>query len=170
MLEDSVYIWLTFGKAHIKSTRGRSANESELWNYIPEEIQEQSIIVPSNEYHGDFNAELFDSLFKRIRNNLNDIGLGSCHTHLDGAASYHFHKPIKKPTTVSEVQDIKDWIVANGHDLPVEVKGSSPPKNELLEYLKNINYTLQFSIPKIAKDNGGHQVFKTTTPLRAPAH
>jgi len=42
---------------------------------------------PDNDYHGNFNAELFEKWFKRLCISLKK-NYGSCIIHLDGAA-YH---------------------------------------------------------------------------------
>jgi len=158
-IKDSVHIWPSIGKAHV---RKKKDEEATVWNNVPEEVRQAGIIATDNDYHGNFNTEVFDALFRRLCQKLNDMGLGPCHIHLDGA-KYHFHNTSKKPNSSNKVDEIKEWLRANGYGIPVSAKGEgySPTKEELVAYLKNIDHPPRYSIRVIAEENGGHIIFKT---------
>ena len=71
-----------------KSTNGRVTAARvtaarALWN-----ILDQTNVAPDqHNYHGNFNADLFETLFKRLCDNLQSF-YGPCVIHMDGAA-YH---------------------------------------------------------------------------------
>ena len=115
-----------------------------------------------HDYHGNFNSKVFDALFKRLCERLNEMDLGVCHIHLDGA-KYHFHDTNKKPTTSNRIGEIKQWLQANGYGISVSSKGAGhePTKPELLAHVKNIDHPPRYSIKVIAEENGGHIIFKT---------
>ncbi|KAF9931830.1 hypothetical protein FBU30_009526 [Linnemannia zychae] len=137
-VKDSVHIWPAIGKSHIKRADGHLAGpDAHLWSDVPPEIQEAGIIATDHDYHGNFNADLFDKLFQRLCQNLTAMNLGPCNIHLDGA-SYHFHKLDKKPTASSKKEDILKWLTDQGHDIPPGIEGRDPTKVQLVEYLKTL--------------------------------
>jgi hypothetical protein len=77
-VDESVYIWPSIGKTHTKSG-GTAKNlfNKEEWNDVPPEIQAAGIVAPTNDYNGNFSADLFDSLFTRICKNLQGMGLNN---------------------------------------------------------------------------------------------
>ncbi|KAF9924149.1 hypothetical protein BGZ65_008491 [Modicella reniformis] len=122
-VKDSVHIWPALGKAHIRKTDGQDDN---VWSNVPEEIRQAGIMADVNDYHGNFNSEVFDALFRRLCQNLNDMNLGPCHIHLDGA-KYHFHNLNKKPNASDKKITIQEWLIANDHGIPVSEKGVGHP-------------------------------------------
>ncbi|KAF9365648.1 hypothetical protein BGX34_009183 [Mortierella sp. NVP85] len=86
-VKDSVHIWPSIGKAHVKKS---DKDKETVWNNVPHEIREANIMATDNDYHGNFNSEVFDVLFKRLCQKLVEMNLRGCQIHLDGA-KYHFH-------------------------------------------------------------------------------
>jgi len=158
-VKDSVHIWPSIGKAHVKKT---DADAASVWNNVPDEIREASVMATDNDYHGNFNSALFDIIFTRLCQKLVEMGLTGCHIHLDGA-KYHFHDTNKKPTTSNNKDEIKQWLQVNGYGMPVASKGPDhePLKAELLAHVKNIDHPPSYTIKKIAEENGSHIIFKT---------
>ncbi|KAF9944109.1 hypothetical protein BGZ65_012616, partial [Modicella reniformis] len=116
--KDSVYIWPALGKAH---TRKANNQEENVWSNVPDEIREAGIMADVNDYHGNFNSEVFDALFRRLCQNLSDMNLGTCHIHLDGA-KYHFHNLKKKPNKTNKKVEIREWQIENNHGIPKRIE------------------------------------------------
>ncbi|KAF9116691.1 hypothetical protein BGX27_000073 [Mortierella sp. AM989] len=113
----------------------RLANLSDSGNKLkprrPEEIRDAKVIADNRDYHGSFTAPLFESIFKKVLENLKKMGFGPCHIHLDGA-SYHFNKIGKKPSSNAKVADQISWLREGGHELPSTTKKDGVPKKEEL--------------------------------------
>ena len=65
-VQDSVYIWLAIGKVHIDKEQSKAGDNDNLWNDVPQEVKDAKVIAVDYDYHGNFNAELFDHFFQRI--------------------------------------------------------------------------------------------------------
>ncbi|KAI8597883.1 hypothetical protein EDD21DRAFT_203388 [Dissophora ornata] len=132
-VQDSVYIWPAIGKAHLNtSKRSKDGdNDNNVWNNVPQEVKDAKVIAVDHDYHGNFNAELFDRLFQRICQNLEAMNLGPCNIHLDGA-SYHFHRDKKRPNSTTKIGDILNWFREENHEIPTGANGGKPTKKDLL--------------------------------------
>jgi hypothetical protein len=65
--------------------RGREDSESDfLWESLPRRVKESEIAPNYHDYHGNFDAEIFEEIFTDLCNTL-ERRYGSCHIHLDGA-------------------------------------------------------------------------------------
>ncbi|KAF9995905.1 hypothetical protein BGZ79_010372 [Entomortierella chlamydospora] len=164
-VNNSVHIWPAIGKAHTKQASNRkSAYDAAMWNDVPEEIRNAGIVADlSEDYHDNFNGELFDKLFEKLCDNLANMGLRGCNIHLDGA-SYHFHKKHQRPDPKkSKVADLREWLTSNGYDLPPAARGEGfqPNGKELMSRIKTILSELDYSIYSIAAEHGGHRICKT---------
>ncbi|OAQ24467.1 hypothetical protein K457DRAFT_1899225 [Linnemannia elongata AG-77] len=99
--------------------------------------------TPTNDYHGNFSALLFDSLFTRICKNFQGMGLNNCRIYLDGA-SYHFHKTAAKPARDAKMPDLREWakwpdtIYAIAKQYGGHVIRKTPPYHCELQPIENI--------------------------------
>jgi hypothetical protein len=66
----------------------------------------------TRDYHGNFNAELFEFWFEKLCQTLRTIH-GQCLIHMDGA-SYHKRRRDPPPTTASSISEIKSWLTEHG--------------------------------------------------------
>ncbi|KAF9896860.1 hypothetical protein BX616_006624, partial [Lobosporangium transversale] len=164
-VKDSVYVWPSKG-AKTQSKKAQE-QEAELWVDVPEEIKQAGVIATDHDYHGNFNATLFDSIFERLCKNLNEMGLGPCQIHLDGA-SYHFHKKNKKPTKSDTVKTIREWLADKDIVIPTRENGKALRKDELME--------LVYAVPdeSYQQDSPGERRSRnsqnSTLPLRASTY
>jgi len=164
-VDESVYIWPSIGKAHTKSG-GAAKNlfNKEVWNDVPSEIEAAGIVAPTNDYHGNFSADLFDSLFTRICKNLQGMGLNNCRIHLDGA-SYHFHKTTAKPAGNANLSDLREWAKRPDVKAWLEKENRSipdnPRKKDIEPHVKAYVQDSTWTVYAIAKQYGGHIIRKT---------
>ena len=164
-VDESVYVWPSIGKAHTKS-EGSAKNlfNMEVWNNVPPEIEVAGIVAPTNDYHGNFSALLFHSLFTRICKNLQGMGLENCRIHLDGA-SYHFHKTAAKPAGNAKLRDLKEWAdrpdVKAWLDKAKRHIPDNPRKKDMEPHVRAYVRESTWTIYAIAKQYGGHVIRKT---------
>ena len=85
LVPNSVYIWDPTIKP--PGNRGRKRNNAEEWNDIPDIIKDANIVPNQVDYHGNFNAEIFEGLFSTLCKTLHE-NYGPVNIHMDGA-SYH---------------------------------------------------------------------------------
>lgn len=67
---------------------------------------------PDDDYHGNFNAELFEIWFTKLCMSLQQ-DYGECSVHLDGAM-YHKRVTNPVPTTATKKDLIQKWLADNG--------------------------------------------------------
>jgi len=164
-VDGSVYIWPSIGKAHTKSEGAAKTFPTRKYGMMPPpEIEAAGIVAPTNDYHGNFSADLFDSLFTCICKSLQGMGLNSCRIHLDGA-SYHFHTTTAKPAgnaNLSDLRecakrpDVKAWLEKENRHIP-----DNPRKKDIEPHVKAHVQDSTWAIYAIAKQYGGHIIRKT---------
>ncbi|KAG0197188.1 hypothetical protein BGX33_000881, partial [Mortierella sp. NVP41] len=164
-VDESVYVWPSIGKAHTKSGgAAKSLFDKEVWNDVPPEIKAAGIVAPTNNYHGNFTALLFDCLFTRICKSLQGMGLKNCRIHLDGA-SYHFHKTAAKPAGNAKLEDLREWadrpdvkawLDKENRHIPVNAR-----RKDIEPHVKAYVRASTWTIYAIAKQYGGHIIRKT---------
>jgi hypothetical protein len=148
-VKDNVFIW--------PARNGKRLVQKPIWNDLPSEIRDAAnanIIATGNDYHGNFNANLFDKLMLQLCTGLEEMGLKNCKIHLDGA-SYHFRDKNRIPTVNKTLEFIKKWMQEN--DIPVP-QGLS--KNQLLEMIRAKNLQPHVTARKIVEEKG-HELIKT---------
>ena len=103
------------------------------------------------DYHGNFNAEIFEDLFSMLCSTLHEK-YGPVNIHMDGA-SYHKRQVESVPTSSTRKQEIVEWLTA--HNISFSNKLRKP---ELLELVQMHKEKVSFSCVKKAKQYG-HEVF-----------
>jgi len=151
-------------QGHLAIWPSKQSKDVELWRGVPEEIRERGIFGPVDDYHGNFNGKVFDTLFERLCKTLDDMKIGPCNIHLDGAR-YHFHKADDRPNSAMNVADMQKWYEDHGRPLPPTnrktKRESGPTKDEMLKDLATIQDSSTYTINDIAARYGGHRIFKT---------
>ncbi|CAB4489170.1 unnamed protein product [Rhizophagus irregularis] len=96
------------------------------------------------DYHGNFNAEIFEDLFSTLCKALYEK-YGPVNIHMDGA-SYHKRRVENIPTSNTKKQEIIDWL--NAHNIVFSDELRRP---ELLELVQMNKEKVTFACVKIAK-------------------
>ncbi|PKC51707.1 hypothetical protein RhiirA1_447463 [Rhizophagus irregularis] len=81
------------------------------------------------DYHGNFNAEIFEDLFSTLCETLHEK-YGPVNIHMDGA-SYHKRRVENIPTSSTKKQEIVEWLTAHNISFSNELR-----KPELLELVQ----------------------------------
>ncbi|GET50012.1 hypothetical protein H257_11777 [Rhizophagus irregularis DAOM 181602=DAOM 197198] len=105
------------------------------------------------DYHGNFNAEIFEDLFSTLCETLHEK-YGPVNIHMDGA-SYHKRQVENIPTSSTKKQEIVEWLTAHNISFSNELR-----KPELLELVQMHKEKVSFTCVEIAKQYG-HEVFYT---------
>jgi len=159
IVKKSILIWPVTGKARgHQGGRGRRPQDNKDWSTVPEFVRESGIAPDLHDYHGNFNASLFERLFKELCQTLSN-DYGPCHIHMDGA-KYHVRQENPTPKTDSSLGDIKEWFAVNNLDVPRRPNGRSMTRLDLLDHVKNLNIRPVYASYEIA-DGHGHTIMKT---------
>jgi len=150
-IPNSVYIWDPAIKP--PGSRGRKRRNAEAWEDIPSVVKDANIIPDQTDYHGNFNADIFENLFEKLCESIS-IKYGAVDIHMDGAR-YHKRHIESIPTSSSRKAEIIDWLTNQGITFPTELQ-----KPELLELVQKNKEKIPFASVEIAKKYG-HQVFFT---------
>ena len=151
LVPNSVHIWDPAIKP--PSNRGRKRNYAEEWNDIPDVVKDANIVPNQIDYHGNFNAEIFESLFSTLCKTLHEK-YGPVDIHMDGA-SYHKRRTENIPTSSTKKNEIVDWLTAHNISFSSELR-----RPELYELVQMNKEKIPFSCVEIAKQYN-HQVFFT---------
>jgi hypothetical protein len=95
LVPNSVHIWDSTIKP--PGNRGRKRNNAEKWNDIPDVVKDTNIVPNQVDYHGNFNANIFEDLFSTLCKTLHET-YGFVNIHMDGA-SYHKRHVENIPTS-----------------------------------------------------------------------
>ena len=82
------------------SSRGRKRLNADEWANIPDTIRNANIAADQTDYHGNFNAEIFEDLFEKLCAGIKDR-YGPVCIHMDGAR-YHKRRAEQVPTSNSK--------------------------------------------------------------------
>ncbi|KAG0202040.1 hypothetical protein BGX31_003682, partial [Mortierella sp. GBA43] len=74
--EEAQEIKSQFVKDTLAIWPSKKAGPAALWKDVPDEIRESGIFKPGDDYHGNFNGKVFDTLFERLCKNLDEMGIG----------------------------------------------------------------------------------------------
>jgi hypothetical protein len=77
-----------------------------------ENVNPEDDVSHEVDYHGTFNAEKFEGLFKKLCIKLQEFG--NCIIHMDGA-SYHKRRVNPAPKSGDRKDVMEQWLVDNGH-------------------------------------------------------
>ena len=173
-VEENIVIWPVKGKSHVeqpealtgekrKRKPGRPSTKitPEAWKNLPKCVKDAKIAPDFNDYHGNFNASLFEKLFERLCKKLKDQGF-ECIIHMDGA-KYHFRKNDPIPSGQEKVDVLRDWYLKNNHPLPLPTKPGKPvTKKQLVEDLKQLKkeHPVTYASCETARAYG-HEIQKT---------
>ncbi|CAB5092983.1 unnamed protein product [Rhizophagus irregularis] len=151
LVPNSVHIW----DPRIKppGNRGRKRSNAEEWNDVPNVVKDANIVLNQMDYHGNFNAEIFEDLFSTLCETLHEK-YGPVNIHMDGA-SYHKRRVENIPTSSTKKQEIVKWLTAHNISFSNELR-----KPELLELVQMHKEKVSFTCVEIAKQYG-HEVFYT---------
>ncbi|CAB4410029.1 unnamed protein product [Rhizophagus irregularis] len=151
LVPNSVHIW----DPRIKppGNRGRKRSNAEEWNDVPDVVKDANIVPNQMDYHGNFNAEIFEDLFSTLCETLHEK-YGPVNIHMDGA-SYHKRRVENIPTSSTKKQEIVEWLTAHNISFSNELR-----KPELLELVQMHKEKVSFTCVEIAKQYG-HEVFYT---------
>ncbi|CAB4474390.1 unnamed protein product [Rhizophagus irregularis] len=151
LVPNSVHIW----DPRIKppGNQGRKRSNAEEWNNVPNVVKDANIVRNQMDYHGNFNAEIFEDLFSTLCETLHEK-YGPVNIHMDGA-SYHKRRVENIPTSSTKKQEIVEWLTAHNISFSNELQ-----KPELLELVQMHKEKVSFTCVEIAKQYG-HEVFYT---------
>ena len=79
------------------SLRGRKRLNADEWENIPDTIRNANLVADQSDYHGNFNAEIFEDLFEKLCAGIKDR-YGPVCIHMDGAR-YHKRRAEQVPTS-----------------------------------------------------------------------
>ena len=79
---------------------------------------------PLCDYHGNFNAEMFELWFELLCKNAAEDH-GPCDIKLDGAG-YHKRDTNKTPSSSSKKQEMLDWLQSKARKVPPYCLGLGP--------------------------------------------
>jgi len=142
LVPNSVHIWDPTIKP--PGNRGRKRNNAEEWNDIPDVIKDANIVPNQVDYHGNFNADIFEDLFSTLCKTLHE-NYGPVNIHMDGA-SYHKRRVETIPSSNAKKQELIDWL--NAHEISFS---SDLRRPELLELVKINKEKVPFSCINIAE-------------------
>jgi transposase len=160
-VRDNILVWPVSGglRGATATGRGRRAAGAELWREVPAVVREAGIAPDFHDYHGNFNAELFERLFEKLCVILHD-DYGSCNIHMDGA-KYHVRQENPLPSTANRVEAIRAWFEREHVPLPPGSRpGKAPTKAEMIEHVKSLNHPVRIATYEIASKHG-HKIMKT---------
>ncbi|GBC18536.2 hypothetical protein H257_11777 [Rhizophagus irregularis DAOM 181602=DAOM 197198] len=129
LVPNSVHIWDPTIKP--PGNWGRKRNNADEWDNIPDVVKDANIMPNQVDYHGNFNAEIFEDLFSTLCKALYEK-YGPVNIHMDGA-SYHKRRVENIPTSNTKKQEIIDWL--NAHNIVFSDELRRPELLEL-EYLE----------------------------------
>lgn len=138
--------------------RGRPAKDKELWKIYPDEVLKAHLVPDTRDYHGNFNADIFESLFKQLCKNLRKIYKTGCIIHMDGA-KYHMRQEDPPPTKGWKRDDIMAWVGKHNIILPPPLK-KEHTVDEVLKHIRSLEWPRVRSSYRIAK-RYGHRIMKT---------
>ena len=121
-------------------------------------MKNSGITPDSHDYHGNFNAELFERLFTRLCAILH-ADHGPCMIHMDGAR-YHMRKINQPPTASDNKAAILSWFNEHGLTVPKQSNGKPGTKTALLTFIKSLDMPIQHATYNIAQQYW-HYVVKT---------
>ncbi|KAF9405111.1 hypothetical protein BGZ76_006688, partial [Entomortierella beljakovae] len=150
---DSVQIW---------PSKESIGTQEELWEDIPKDIRDSEIIATDDDHHRNFDSTLFGKLFIRLCQRLNEMSLGPCNIHLDGA-SYHFYKQDKKPSKRKKIGELEEWYMKEKKliEMPIGDNGKPLTKDMIYKLIKDCPDNSYYGISNIAQENGNHEIYKT---------
>jgi transposase len=151
LVPNSVYLWDP--AINPPGTRGRKRNNAEEWDNVPDIVKTSNIVPNQVDYHGNFNAEIFEDLFAKLCQTISET-YGATNIHMDGAR-YHKRRIENVPTSATKKKEIIDWLT--NHHIPFSNELRKP---ELLELVKKNKEQVPFTCVEIAKQYN-HQVFFT---------
>ncbi|KAG0026910.1 hypothetical protein BGZ83_005362, partial [Gryganskiella cystojenkinii] len=112
MVQKHLHIWPVTGLSHLskpageKKGRGRPPKEGqEAWDIIPPVVVEAGLAPDDRDYHGNFNSEIFETLFEALCQDLEETYQTGCIIHMDGA-KYHTRMEDPIPTSATKKDDI----------------------------------------------------------------
>ncbi|EXX65837.1 hypothetical protein RirG_129490 [Rhizophagus irregularis DAOM 197198w] len=123
---------------------GRKRNDAEEWNDISDIVKDANITPNQVNYHGNFNAEIFEDLFSTLCKILYE-NYGPVSIHMDGA-SYHKRRGETISSSNAKKQNLIDWL--NAHEISFS---SDLKRPELLELVRINKEKVPFSCIKIAE-------------------
>ena len=148
---NSVYIWDPTIKP--PGARERRRNNAEEWDNVPDAVKNANIVPDQVDYHGNFNAEVFEDLFMTLCETISKT-YGPANIHMDGAR-YHKRRIENIPSSSTKKQEIIDWLITHQISFSDELR-----RPELLELVKRHKEKVPFACVEIAKQYG-HQIFFT---------
>jgi len=151
IVPNSIYIWDPAIKP--QSSRGRKRSNLEAWDNIPDILRDTAIVPDQIDYHGNFNAEIFESLFTKLCATVEEK-YGGVDIHMD-VARYHKRRIENIPTSASKKSEIIDWLSRKEVVVPIDAY-----KAELLELVRQNKEKVPFACVEIAKQHG-HRLFFT---------
>jgi transposase len=148
IVPSSLHIWdPSFRAPSTQRSRGRPRANAEEWRTIPLTVQEANIAPDRMDYHGNFNADIFENLFTKLCEQLQQ-SYGACEIHMDGAR-YHKRRTEALPTSSARRQAMVDWLTEQ--DIPFDESLTRP---ELYQLIKENKAKIPFACVKIAEEYG----------------
>lgn len=142
LVPNSVHIWDPTIKP--AGNCGRKRNNAKEWNDIPDAVKDANIAPNQVDYHGNFNAEIFEDLFLTLCKTLYET-YGPVNIHIDGT-SYHKRRVESIPTSSTRKQEIIDWLIAHNISFASDLR-----RPELLDLVQKNKEKVPFMCVEIAK-------------------
>ncbi|GJJ72324.1 hypothetical protein EMPS_04681 [Entomortierella parvispora] len=125
--------------------------------HTPSEVGD---LPDTTNYHGDFNAELFEKFFERLCETLQETYRTGCIIHMDESKYHTREENLKpKPNNMTRKPELLAWVKENGIDVPPS-KGKSHTVKEIMDYLEGLDWPAVTVCSRIAKEYG-HRIMIT---------
>ncbi|CAG8451897.1 8946_t:CDS:10 [Scutellospora calospora] len=132
--------------------KGRKKKNAKAWETVLDAVKMAGIVPDKVDYHGNFNAEVFERIFENLCENLSN-DYGPCVIYMDGAKYYKRHSEAA-PTSNWNKPVIKEWLESHNIDFD-----SRMTKVKLYELTKKEKKSIPFTTVTIANKFGHRLLF-----------
>jgi hypothetical protein len=149
IVKNSILIWPADGATPMQENRrGPKSKDRDEWMNVPDYIKKSGIAPDIHDYHGNFNTDLFEKIFKRVCLQLGEFK--GCIFHMDGAR-YHFRNKNPAPKISWKRDRLVAWCEKNAGGLPELPEGKSKLlKKDLLDHAEKVKVRPDYPTVKIA--------------------
>jgi len=150
LVSNSLLIWDPAIKP--PSSRGRKRANADAWGHLPDSVRQANIVADNVDYHGNFNADIFEDLFERLCESVKQQ-YGIVDIHMDGAR-YHKRRVEQVPTSSARKAVLAEWLMEKNISIPEQAN-----KAELYELVKQNKSKVPFACVEIAKKYGHNLLY-----------
>lgn len=168
-VEDFICNWPVSGGARLskpdkknKRDVGRPPKDANEWTTVLDVVRETSTVPDYHDYHGNFTADLFEEIFRRLCDQLTLMGFPGCDIHMDGA-SYHVRDSERPPNKNSKKDVIRKWLEDRKIPIPESAEHGKLTRASLHDIVKEAtkDTKTQSNSYRIAQEHGNHIILKT---------